>query len=436
MTDHYVDPTASGANDGTSWTDAWQSAASISASAGDRVFQKGLQTITADITITFPNAPTNPVQWIATTDTANEPPLSIADSGAGVDSVTNSVDITVNGSFAMHGITLEVGGTLPASIKINSGNTAAKFWSFTHCTINNLCTFNGGIVLGLASSNSRNRFISKNTTWGLNDDLQYITLTACHWDSFGDSINFTSGTQSLYLIYPLLNSSARFMGLDSSSCTGDIIKGSVTTSNGKIEFVDCKKHTSSDWVDSIASGEGLEVLVSNSSDADINYNLEHHNESGNTTVSVTIYATAGNTYDGTNPYSIKVTGTNATESRPYISPWMAIYNSDTSAITPYLDLIRDGITTAYQDDEVWGEFMTLNNTGFPLTSLTDDRALVSPSNQGSSSLGASDWEGETTPWYGKVQSESVTPAEIGYIYARVGVSGAYTVYVNPGIRGT
>jgi hypothetical protein len=51
MTTYYVDPAAGGANDGSSWTDAWTSlqSAADTASAGDIVYCRGTQTLTVKI---------------------------------------------------------------------------------------------------------------------------------------------------------------------------------------------------------------------------------------------------------------------------------------------------------------------------------------------------------------------------------------------------
>ena len=87
---------------------------------------------------------------------------------------------------------------------------------------------------------------------------------------------------------------------------------------------------------------------------------------------------------------------------------------------------------------MWPEFSYKGTSGFPIVTIVNSRrGLVDTAAAlGSSALGAGDWVGETTPWYGKLEPLStITPAEIGHIRARVCVAGANTLYVNPKILG-
>ena len=109
----------------------------------------------------------------------------------------------------------------------------------------------------------------------------------------------------------------------------------------------------------------------------------------------------------------------------------------TSAIQPYLEILRDGSTTAYTDAEVWADFSVQNNTGFTLSSIVNDRAApLAAGTAQDNGVGLSGWTGESgTAWSGKLVSPSVTPAEVGDLRARVCVGApSLTVYVDPRIR--
>jgi len=185
----------------------------------------------------------------------------------------------------------------------------------------------------------------------------------------------------------------------------------------------------------------------NCSSGDQHYHLQHHDAFGSTIVDTGIYANDGAQYDGTNRCSWKIITTkNCSYYTPYVSPWIDCYHSGTNAITPSLEILRNGSTTAYQDDEVWGEFSYQGTSGFPLATLVHDRKdlLASAADQ-TTGMGKTSWmeamgdpfDEADTAWSGKLSpTASITPAEIGHLRARVCVGEpSITVYVDPTIRG-
>lgn len=184
-----------------------------------------------------------------------------------------------------------------------------------------------------------------------------------------------------------------------------------------------------------------EVTLYNCASDDTHYQLAHYTALGETTVSAAIYANDGAEYNSAAAkYSWKITTTaKASTYIPYESPWIHTHNETLTAITPSLEILRDGSATAYQDDEVWGEFSYQGTAGFPMAVLVNDRMtlLGTPANQATGALSASGWTGENaTAWFGKLApNASITPAEIGPLSARVCVGEpSITVYVDPQIR--
>jgi hypothetical protein len=205
----------------------------------------------------------------------------------------------------------------------------------------------------------------------------------------------------------------------------------------RLTFVNCKLPSVTWWTDSstVTTPAHGELLAYNCSSGDAHYVLYHRNMFGLTEVSASIYADDGAQYDGTNRCSWKITTTaNGSYFTPYVSPWIDRYHSGTSAISLSLECLRDGNTTVYDNDEVWGEFSFQGNTGSTQADFANDRMalLGTPAAQTASTIA---WTGGTTPGKFKLESGSITPAEIGHLRARVVVGEPnITVYVDPTIR--
>jgi hypothetical protein len=128
---------------------------------------------------------------------------------------------------------------------------------------------------------------------------------------------------------------------------------------------------------------------------------------------------------------------------PFETPWIALYHDATAAITPRLEILRDGSATAFTDAQVWGEFMVKATSGNVLPTLGRDRqglaafASETAGTAQTTGVGTSSWTGVSgTAWSGRVDSGSaLTPAETGDILARVLVAApSVTVYVDPVIE--
>ncbi len=134
------------------------------------------------------------------------------------------------------------------------------------------------------------------------------------------------------------------------------------------------------------------------------------------------------------------TTANASFYMPFETPWISKYNTTLSSITPYLEILRDGSTTAYQDNQVWAECLAKTTSTSTKASISRDRkdinAGTSAANQ-AAGAGLGSWTGESgTAWSGKIDPGSaITPAENGSLSMRVCVGVASsTVYIDPEIR--
>ena len=188
---------------------------------------------------------------------------------------------------------------------------------------------------------------------------------------------------------------------------------------------------------------GPVVRMHNCDSADTNYRLSVNSYRGDVNHETTIIRTGGAS-DGTTGLAWKMVSSAKAQypSTKLESPEIMQWNSTLSSITATVEIVHDtnvaggqgaGTGSRFQDDEIWLEVMYLGTSGFPLgTWIGDCKAdvLATAADQADSS---ETWTttGLTTPQKQKL-SVTFTPAEIGYIVARVVMAKASkTIYVCP-----
>ena len=445
MANIYVKSGAAGANNGTSWTDAYTALASATvAAAGDivRVADTHTETLGAATQFNFSSGtPAAPI------------PIICVNEGTGLPSTGAKIamgnvaggHITIGqGSAYFYGVEFE---TYPAlqnqAFQFNAQPAAApSLFVFENFVFDHQAT---GSASGLSVGHGTNdedfvTLVFKNTNYitaSVNNNVRFQRQARMLWD--GGSWTGTIPTAGLFKLTS--TSAPNVMNLDvnnvdlSAAGTNPIFSGNI---GGQSVLRNCKlaasyvAASSITWEDTEAS-----LTLYNCSGGDNHYGFEHYNYSGQTVVDTGIYVSDGAEYNAAgSKYSWKVVTTaDASFYAPYVSPWIHKYNETVTAITPYLEILRDGSTVAYQDDEVWAEFSYQGTTGFTLGSFVNDRMalLGTPANQ---AAGAATWTGGTTPWSGKLApGAAITPAEIGNLSARICVGApSITVYVDPQIR--
>lgn len=459
MADYFV---ASGGSN-TAPYDTWAKAATSLATAlaaatvtADRVViqyngvPSGDAEVAADTTYTFAAA----ISLIASTNsgTSTITPTAMGTANWIGNSTTNRT-VTFNGAFKVfiYGITVRTAGSTADTINIGSTTSVDG----AHYELENVYLWQG---------NSNSAQVISLGHGGGNDINGYIALRDCtfRFGATGQAINLRSNAD-------MINCT---VSSDGSAPTGLFVRNSTDNSGCVLRAIGCdfsfvgsgnlvKDHTSCGadyFIDRCRLGSGMTILasqtvtnkgsarvfISDCANGDVHSAFEYHDAFGSLTVSTAIYQNDAALSDGTtsSDYSWKiVTTANCSTWTPFVSPWIDAFNDDVAtAITPYFEILRDGSATAYQDDEVWGEWAYKGTSGNPIATLVNDRMAVAgaAANQAASALGASDWTGENaTAWFGKLApGSSFTPAEIGDVSARVYVGlASATVYVTPVIQG-
>lgn len=442
MTAYYVASTGDN-SDGLTWSKAFTTfggAVSAASTLDDVIYvdQGFTDTIAGDATYGF-NAS---ISVICSNDKVNMPPQTLGSMGTSnwIGHSTSNYSITLNGGYRVYiyGLTFRIaGGATVDHLNINS--TDAGCFELDSCYLwqgNN--NSSATITIGSVSNiNSFTRIVNCTLRFGSGNN----TLLARQRVDFEGCTISSSGSAPTTLLPASIGILINFINCDLSHITGTLV-GSQTSVPSCYVFSNCKLGSG---VTVLASQSPLNkssghVWVFNCSSGDQHYHIGHYDAFGSTICDTGIYANDGASYDGTNRLSWKiVTNANCSYYTPYISPWIECYHSGTSAITPYLEILRDGSATDYQDDEVWGEFSYQGTSGFPLGTIVSDRkALLAAAADQADGVGTSGWTGEAaSAWSGKLApTSSITPAEIGHLRARVVVGEpSITVYVDPQIRG-
>lgn len=410
--------------------------------AGDILYQENvLITETTTQTLSFPGTLASPMQWISTSDTTNMPPTSVA-TGAGLDlSATSAISIITNtGTGYLYGVTLKTGGSTGAG-QIYLLNSVATALILDSCALT-IPNTNSGTFMRIGVPSSANRVYLKtiNCTFTTGNNAGQRLNVYSNWDSSGDTFAITTTVPTKLFANSAdgFGGSITMMGADLSAINTTMVDLSSSTLDAV--FTQCKVASGVAFASATSPGSG-DVWVNDCASGDTHYEFGHYNYYGSTTISTAIYVTAdGASYDGTNRHSWKITGTaNSSFLSPYVSPPIPVYNAGVAAKTPYLEVLRDGSTTAYNDDQVWSEWfvkITASSTRVTLDRSDKRGVVATASAQTASALTTSDWTGDTTAWFGKLSpTASITPAEIGDVSVTVSVAGAITLYVDPQIRG-
>lgn len=357
-------------------------------------------------------------------------------------SSSGSYTLNLRGAYRWraYGITLRNAGTANATISVAiSGGDAecvdCYFWLGTTNTTSVIVTSLGGII------ETSNVFRGCTFRWGdaaqgLNGGGAFCRFTDCIMAApTGATPNYlvrSSGNAGLVEFY------------DSDLNFGTALVEDMSSGSKRVVLVGCTLPSGATLLaaqTTYGNESQAEVIAYDSAFGDIHYAFVHQTPAGSTEVVNTIYLADGATYDGTNAFSWKIVSSAIVSmARPYVSPWVEVYHDGVSAITPYLECMRDNSAGAvFQNDEVWSEFTYKGTTSSVRSTYVDDRMAYggTPADQTASSKTATDWTGETgTPGLFKTgPASSITPAEIGSLRARVCVGApSITVYVDPQIR--
>jgi hypothetical protein len=447
MTIRYVSPTGSSTAPYDTWAKASTSLTTVTAlmGAGDITYVDNTlnQTFGATTNILIAGTQANPAQLISTNDIVNMPPTTIA-AGAKVSGGAGAFSVSLGGNFYAYGLEID-GGTGSAAKVILAINSGLYNMILESCTLKVLATSATAGILVIGTTGLQDFIRTINCTFVLGNSASQTIISGANWEDFGGTYLHTT-TQPTNLFGDSGNVGVqKHFGCDFSDITTTIC--GPRTIYRQMYLEQCKLASG---VAVLATQTSLygggEVWLSDCAFGNVQYTFAHYNYMGNTVAQTAIYENEQGTGDGAyydlakDPICWTITGVNSTYSDPYYSPWISAYNELTSALTPSLEIARDGSTTAYNNDQVWVEFIAKITAAVTLGTIdySNKRGLVAAAAaQANSAKTITNWTGlSATYWLGKLApAATITPAVAGDIKARVAVCGAITVYVNPRILG-
>jgi hypothetical protein len=439
---YYYDAQAAGTGTGADWTNAFTTMAAALAAAtadGDIIYaaSDSVEQLAADTTYTF----LNNVRVISVDATSGTPPTTLQTQEAGggyIGHLASARSIIVGGAFKLYFYGIEFAVT--GSDLFRSANTDGQHTELEECHVRlggSGATFDLGTTG--TESNRYTRMRGGKATFGnANNQIRHFGAA----DFEGITL---AGTAPTTLIASATGGRSgnllKMEGCDLSLVTGTLVAVN-TVEPSEVRFINCKLGSGVTPLNSTGNNNlaFTRVWIFDCSSGDEHYHLQYHDAFGSLTVDTGIYANDGAQYDGTNRCSWKiVTSGLCSYYTPFVSPWFDVYSAAVSAKTPSIEILRDGSTTAYQDDEVWGEWAAKVTAGSTRSTMLNCRKplLDASPNNITAGVGTSAWTGEAgSAWSGKLEpSSTITPAEIGHIRGRVCVGEpSITVYVDPQTR--
>jgi hypothetical protein len=415
---------AGGANNGTSWANAYQTlvAAAAGMAAGDTLFwgNDNSESNASTQTINFPGTLTNP-NFIYCVDHTQASPgtgdLKTGAAGAGSFTTTGNFGINLNGMFYAYGLYVSAGtGTNTANIIANG----PQFYD--NCTLAMGATTGGLLVMGT----------SLNVLTVLQNSVVSLSAPGQSFDARGRLIwrggsltgtapntLFTTGSSGLIMIC---------QGVDLSNLGNHNLIANMSSSFTSVVLDGCKVPATF-TTQSAITVTGEESLLVNCDSGASNYRTEKYSYPGSQVIETTIVRTGGAT-DGTTPIAWKLATTaNSKWPMAFESLPITIWNDTTgSNLTIQIDGIWGGGAVPNNDD-IWieAEYM-----GSPLTPLASF-ATASKSNNlatGSAlSTDASTWGGSTTPFSMSVTLGTSPLIANGGASPQPGLKGPITIRV-------
>lgn len=387
MAIYYVWSGAAGLNDGTSWTDAYTafaSAVTAASTLGDIILihKASSETLNADTTYTANSnhTPTNPLQCIVVDKDASDLPVDdYTDMGVNGIDAGSTYHIFLTGNFYFWGIRITTGDTSSSfSGEISFENSEYTMDAATGESINT------GALTKTTFINSKLTFAGagKHRIKGNGDGGTMYFLGGSITAVTNDTVFFEVG--ALQGDACVLNG-VNLSGINPTSSWASISSGSE---NCRFEMRNCYLPASPPAL--VNSDIGTQSFASalNCGGTDGRY-YSYRSASSSTMIhDTTTHRDGGAEYDGTNGYSFNVITSGVVEGVIPFRQLLAVLDGgslNTKTLEIHITHDNTDNSNNIQDDEIWAEFHSLQNSVGVRFETTRPKPTATPSNLAASS---------------------------------------------------
>lgn len=450
MANVFVWSGASGANDGTTWEDAFQdfyrdySAVSGFVAATDIIFIRDSHSetdlsastnrFTPDTTFLDGSSPTR-VRCVVGADTGTTPGNLSTGAVVAWDGTTSTAGFQFRGGFDIYGVTFRFGSTILVGDSFNT------FAVFDTCTVDLDRNVASEMTLGSDITIASHDIRFKNVTFEATNVGSYLgvkggnaSFESCTWSNNVTSMLQGVAAPSGVAIY-------RFFDCDLSAQSGNLVDPTGFNEGLDVLFSRCTLHASATPVITTTLDHPFTVRLfhcQSGTDADPSFAVETYTFMGRVITDTARYRDQS-VSDGlrTNPVSLDMDTTVGTAAYPYLTvaspPILAFLPGDGSVEYTVRGYFASGGTQ--QDDDVWMEMSRVNDAATSSLGVRDTTRVApetAAANHSTDSLSTWTGTGVGTKQYTEKAFTPDKPGAISVEFMAVGDAGAAGhVYFDP-----